>query len=336
MDLARPPLLRAAILKLSAGSQEVVLLASHHFATDPISWGILVENLEAIYEALESQRPVRLPLKGTSYKEWAEKLSTYANSDSALHEASYWQQVPWDKCTPLRVDHDTETQQPGRCASICLEMSETRALMSDAGRVHGVHINEILVAALANALASCVEQHTLCINLFHHGRVNGFEGAGHMNVSRTVGWFSAAIPLLLEVQPGAAMKTTLRTVEHRLRTLPNEGVGYSVLRHLREGWKESAVAPPSDVLLNHQGVLSGGDTNRLFATQFDTDGYAESLIQLNLPWKLAVLSNIAADRLNAHFVSRVYRQTTLERIADDFLHNLRELIGMSRCVAASG
>jgi non-ribosomal peptide synthase protein (TIGR01720 family) len=157
-----------------------------------------------------------------------------------------------------------------------------------------------------------------------------------VNVSRTVGWFSAAIPLLLEVQPGGTMQATLRTVEHRLRTLPNEGVGYSVLRHLRQGWMESAVAPPSEVLLNHQGDLSSSDTNRLFATQFDPNGYAEGLTKLNLPWKLAVLSNVADDQLNVHFVSRVYRQETLERIAEEFQRNLRDLIGVSRTVAVAG
>jgi len=331
IDLSGPPTLRAALLHCEAESFQLLVLVGHHFATDPVSWPILVEDLQRIYEALESERSVYLPLKGASYKQWAESLRAYASSAAALEDVSYWQKISWRDCPQLPVDHSSGSVQESTCISVSLDQSATRALLSDASRIHGAHLNEILLAALANALSAWSGLPGFCVNVYHHGRVSALN---NVEVSRTVGWFSAPVPLLVSARPGASITSTLRSVEQRLRTLPNEGVGHSILRHLREGYVDNG-EPPLDVLLNHQGVLGSSDTSRLFAAQFDSEMYAEGLRHVDLPWKITVLSNVAHDRLNAHFVSRVYRQETLQSIADEFLRNLQDLLQVSRSVATA-
>ena len=64
IDPATGPLLQATLI--DAGSEQpvqVLLLVAHHFAIDPISWAIVLHDLQTIYEQLDAGLPVRLPVK---------------------------------------------------------------------------------------------------------------------------------------------------------------------------------------------------------------------------------------------------------------------------------
>jgi hypothetical protein len=76
------------------------------------------------------------------------------------------------------------------------------------------------------------------IDLESHGREQIFAD---VDLSRTVGWFTSRFPVRLDpgpldfeeaLQGGPALGRALKGVKEQLRTLPQGGLGYGLLRYL--------------------------------------------------------------------------------------------------------
>ena len=93
LDLERGPLFRMAYWDLGDDRGGRLLLAAHHLVIDGISWRILLEDLQTVYQQLEEGHEVHLPAKTTSFREWAHRLAVYAQSESVKSEADYWRSV---------------------------------------------------------------------------------------------------------------------------------------------------------------------------------------------------------------------------------------------------
>ena len=69
-DLARGPLLRAALLRLGE-REHALLLAMHHIVSDGWSMGVLVRELAALYRGVRRGRPSPLPELPVQYADFA-------------------------------------------------------------------------------------------------------------------------------------------------------------------------------------------------------------------------------------------------------------------------
>ena len=90
LNLQDGPLWRAAYFDFGEGQPGRLLLVVHHLAVDGISWRPLLEDLESAYRQLKAGKKVELPAKTTSYKEWAERINKYAESEALRLELPYW------------------------------------------------------------------------------------------------------------------------------------------------------------------------------------------------------------------------------------------------------
>jgi non-ribosomal peptide synthase protein (TIGR01720 family) len=122
------------------------------------------------------------------------------------------------------------------------------------------HLDEVLLAALANALVNCTGIESFHVGLAHHGRSHSFP---NVDVSRTVGWFSTEIPLLLDVASARSLSDMVDIVKRQVRSVPNNGIGYGVLRYIN---KESRLLnlPKPSIRLNNQGNFIEGIPQELF------------------------------------------------------------------------
>jgi hypothetical protein len=62
-----------------------------------------------------------------------------------------------------------------------------------------------------------------------HGREYIFEG---IDLSRTVGWFTSMVPVILQLEKGNDWGAILQGKREQLRRIPNGGLGYGMLRYL--------------------------------------------------------------------------------------------------------
>ncbi|WP_308506855.1 non-ribosomal peptide synthetase [Pseudoduganella ginsengisoli] len=195
------------------GSARICLLV-HHLLIDTVSWRILAEDLEQLYHGAS------LPPKGSSYRQWSEAVHAYAAAHAG--QAAYWQAQLAASQDPFAA-LDLPRGDIGR-AEFSLTVAETAHLLHQANEVHHTEINDLLLAALAGALAARFGNHANTIMLEGHGRE---EIDAAIDISRTMGWFTSLYPVALRA--GASVGETIVNVKEMLRAVPDKGVGFGAL-----------------------------------------------------------------------------------------------------------
>src|SRR5262249_36820550 len=80
LNLAAGPLLRVPWIDHGPARPAMLLMVIHHLAVDAISWSILLDDLQGAYMQLQGGAPVVLPLKTSSFQQWAAQLQAHARS----------------------------------------------------------------------------------------------------------------------------------------------------------------------------------------------------------------------------------------------------------------
>ncbi len=225
LNLEQGPLLRALHLRLPDGSERL-LLAVHHLVVDGVSWRILMEDLQQAYRLARQGEAIVLAPKTASYKTWAQILAAHANGDAMRQQADYWLSQP--EVPALEPDHDTPALAiDGRQHTIRLDAARTTQLLQQAHAAYRTRINDLLLAAVARAVGTWTQRTRVAILLEGHGRETLAES---IDISRTVGWFTTVFPVVVPVAPDIG--DTIKQVKETLRAIPDNGIGYGILRHL--------------------------------------------------------------------------------------------------------
>ncbi|MGG0816209.1 amino acid adenylation domain-containing protein, partial [Paenibacillus alvei] len=229
MNLAEGPLVRAGLFRTAQGDH--LLIAIHHLVVDGVSWRILLEDLAEGYRQAMAGAPLHFPPKTSSYKEWTEFLLEYAQSEEHIREADYWNAFAHQSWTPLPKDATAECNRVKDEQVIDLKLSaaETKQLLRQAGRRYETEVNDLLLTALGLALKQWRKAGRILIGLEGHGRE---ELSNELDMNRTVGWFTALYPVLLEIPEAADLETQIRSVKQTLRNIPRKGIGYGIHRYL--------------------------------------------------------------------------------------------------------
>ncbi|OPF84592.1 non-ribosomal peptide synthetase [Streptomyces antioxidans] len=222
-------------------------LIAHHLVVDGVSWRILLPDLQAAIDALGAGRPAVLEPVGTSFRRWAQALTEVAGEPERMRELSLWRAMQMGSdplLTEEPLDPAQDTMGTAAQLSFILPAEVTGPLLGRVPAAFRAGVNDVLLTALAIAVAEWRratgrgEGSEVLIDLEGHGREEIVPGA---DLSRTVGWFTSLYPVRLdagELGPedvaavGPAVGTALKQVKERLRTIPDNGVGYGLLRHL--------------------------------------------------------------------------------------------------------
>ena len=282
LNLAAGPLLQMVYFQLGLQQTGRLLIAIHHLAVDRVSWRILLEDLNLAYEQLYRDQIPQLPAKTTSFKAWSERLSEYAQSDRLLAELPYWTAAQRTQVTPLPVDYpavtDLNTVISANTLTVSLSPEETRSLLQRASVAYNTQINDLLLAALAQAFTDWTDSATFLVDLEGHGREALFAD---VDLSRTVGWFTSLFPVLLELPSTVSEEVLLKSVKEQLRAIPQRGIGYGLLRYLNHDHKivnQLATLPQAQVSFNYLGQLDGTlDENAWFNVTNESSGSDVSL-----------------------------------------------------------
>ena len=79
LNLSGGPLLRVIFIDFGQSRSSRLLFAIHHLAVDGVSWRILLEDLNSVYQQLLRGQAPCSGAKTTSFQEWSLRLSDYAN-----------------------------------------------------------------------------------------------------------------------------------------------------------------------------------------------------------------------------------------------------------------
>ncbi len=80
LHLEAGPLVRVVYFQMGLNQPARLLIVIHHLVVDGVSWRILLEDLTTAYQQLRKGHMPHLPAKTTSFQQWAQRLTEYAQS----------------------------------------------------------------------------------------------------------------------------------------------------------------------------------------------------------------------------------------------------------------
>jgi non-ribosomal peptide synthase protein (TIGR01720 family) len=338
LNLADGPLVRVALIERGQNDNQRLLIAIHHLAVDGVSWRILLDDLERGLDNEARGEAINWNPKTTSYGQWSERLSQYASSAEVQEEASFWSDVVRTAAEiPLpgiSDSHEGRTLQSAQSLVQQLDTEETRALLQDVPAAYHTQINDVLLTGLVEAVGQWSGERRIAVEMEGHGRE---EISDDLDLSRTVGWFTAVYPVVLDVHDSGTPGEALKQVKEQLRRIPNGGIGYGVLRYL-SNVQELKTAKPVELSFNYLGQLDQVlDAGSLFGGASESIGPQQSL-QGRQSYALEVSAAVAGGKLHVRFTynEQLHDAATIQQVINDYMNALRELIAHCQSEEAGG
>ncbi|MGW2231975.1 amino acid adenylation domain-containing protein, partial [Streptomyces formicae] len=256
---------------VDAGPSQVgrLVLVAHHLVVDGVSWRVLAPDLQAACEAVADGREPDLDPVGTSFRRWSEILTAQAADERRVAELDDWKKLlgapepPLGK-RPLDPAVDVASTLLHQTWTVPPEQAATLVGPTPAAYHCGVH--EVLLAALAGAVAHWRPGGgtEVLVDIEGHGR----EPLEEAELSRTVGWFTSVRPVRLDVTGadldsamagGGAAGTLVKAVKEQVRSVPGDGLGHELLRHLNSRTGPVLEASPAPQIgFNYLGRFATG------------------------------------------------------------------------------
>ncbi|MGW0916731.1 amino acid adenylation domain-containing protein [Streptomyces sp. NPDC002784] len=249
-----------------------LFLAVHHLAVDGVSWRILLEDIAEAGRALGEGREPRPQPVVTSFRRWSELLAAEADSTRRTAELPHWLHTLAEPA-PLAPGLDPvpgrDVTRTLRRRAVSLDAVTGRALLTTVAPAFHCGPDELLLTALALAVARWRRDRAapadgLLVELEGHGRAD-LPGA---DVSRTVGWFTSAHPVRLDLAHtdldealagGPALGDAVKVIKEQVRSAPGDRIGHGLLRHLNAGTAPRLAELPVPRLgFNYLGRLPSG------------------------------------------------------------------------------
>nr|APD72044.1 non-ribosomal peptide synthetase 10 [Streptomyces sp.] len=328
LDLAAGPAIRA-VLATRDGRPWRLLLVVHHLAVDAVSWPLLVQDLGAAYQQSAADQPVTLPAKTASYRKWLDHIREHAQDPEAEASRTYWERtLAVAPLPPVPVDtHTAERATVHGSAAIqtVLPPDLTHSLLKDAGTAYRTRPDELVLTAVALASHALSGSGELLVSVENNGR---HPFSDDIDLSRTVGWFTALYPVRITLPPDTADPgAVIKSVKEQLRAVPLRGLSYGMLRFLHPD--PLPAGPGPSMAFNFLGSLMapGSGTDQPFTAApeptgatWHPDNHRQHL--LDIPVK------VTDGRLEIHLVYSAvhYRPETVQTLADEIDTRLRALI----------
>ena len=239
-DLARPPLVRAALLR-RAPEDHLLAVVLHHVAADGWSLPIFLGELAELYGAAREGRTARLaalPVQYGDYAVWQrERLAGAATERLLDFWTGHLAGAPQVLDLPTDRPRPAERSLAGGGVDAALD-AETAAALRRLGRERGATLFMVLLAAYATVLGRWAAQRDVVVG-------TPVAGRQRPEVEGLVGFFVNTLPIRVELPPGATFgelvervrATTLAAYAHeempfeRLveRLAPQRDLGHSPL-----------------------------------------------------------------------------------------------------------
>jgi amino acid adenylation domain-containing protein/non-ribosomal peptide synthase protein (TIGR01720 family) len=290
LDPEAGAMLRAVWFDAGRDEPGRLMLVAHHLVTDGVSWRILVPDLAAAWAALDAGDTPDLAPVGTSFRRWSQLLHDDARSPARRAELPFWEGMLEAPLVPVGsrpLDPARDVVETERSLVVPVPPEVTGPVLTRVTARYQATVDEVLLSALAAAVVDWrrdqgVDLDTpgadaVLVDLEGHGRE---EIVGGADLSRTVGWFTSLCPVRLDApgldwaavrDGGPEVDRLVERTQERLRSLPDGGIGYGMLRYLDAGdagapddaRRRLAAAPRPQVLFNYlgrfDGAVPGGD-----------------------------------------------------------------------------
>lgn len=208
IDIREGPLLRATVLRISQGSH-VLILHTHHIATDAWSMGVVFKELSELYNAHREGRESRLPelpLQYADYTLWQREWLTNAVMEQ---QVEYWKrqlegappvlEIPTDRPRPSIQTHRGATLHRRLQVNLVDELRRLAA-------ARGCTVFNVLLTAFQLLLSRYSGEKDIVVGCPVAGRIRP-------EIAGLIGFFVNTLPLRVVVEPELSFGQLLSKVK---------------------------------------------------------------------------------------------------------------------------
>ena len=308
-DLARGPLLRAALLREDP-HRGLLLLHLHHIAADGWSLGILFAEIAELYAAAIAGRTARLARRSIDYLDFAAWQRRTMNEEALAGQVDFWRErlegvpvleLPLDRPRPaVRRGLGGELRRP-------LLSRAGLELLDDLARAHRATRFHALVAAVQLLLTRITDQRDLALG-------SPIAGRDRPQLEGMVGVFVNTLVLRLASRPGAAFGDLLDGArEASLSADAHRDIPFERLVELLRPERRNDATPFFQVAVAVEDAMASRRAAGLEMKPTQAFGGAAK-------FDLTVFLRVEDDRLDTvlEYDRDLFDRTTIERLARRF------------------
>ncbi|MBO4228627.1 condensation domain-containing protein, partial [Bradyrhizobium neotropicale] len=193
-DLARGPLIRGRLIRIS-DEEQVLLLTQHHIVSDGWSLGVLARELSRLYRAFVAGEDDPLPPLAIQYPDYAAWQRRWLSGERLQSQGQYWRTNL--SGAPARLALPTDRPRPaqqsfaGASVAVVIDAELTRGLRL-LSQQHGTTLFMTVLAAWAAVLSRLSGQDDLVIGVPSANR-------GQRDVEELIGCFVNTLALRLDL-----------------------------------------------------------------------------------------------------------------------------------------
>ncbi|NGT50327.1 non-ribosomal peptide synthetase, partial [Clostridium perfringens] len=300
--------------------EDYLLIVVHHLVIDGVSWRIIFEDFNTLYNQISRGDNVKLSKKTDAFKVWSKGIYEYSKSidDSKL---SYWKNININDVKIIPKDYIIEKRYQKNSKTLELEINEnkTKEILEKVNNIYNTNTEDILLAALKSVLIKWTGYDKILINLEGHGREDILE---NIDISRTVGWFTSMYPMLLETKKNEDLDYRIKNIKETLRSIPNKGIDYGINKYI-----------------NNQDLNLKPEISFNYLGEFDNDlpdGLSISNLDIGNFYGNNICKEFAID-INARLINNKilisftydkyeYKDNTIYKLLSNYKKNIDEII----------
>ncbi len=245
---------KAVLIGQKAEDTNLLAVVAHHAVVDGVTWQIIADDLQTALERLAEHKEIRLVKEFTTLSHWNEVLEGY--KAAAHSQLNYWKRqiMPYNMKAKWRSIPENDRVKDNVSAQVTISHEVTGSLLKiveTTTRERSFTVNDVLLTALTKALTDIFDENEITVMLESHGRESSIVNC---DLSRTAGWFTAMYPVRFEFSDISDCVKMLDEVRAELKRVPDNGIGYGVLKYMNRELDDAQ----KYIRFNYLGNASGG------------------------------------------------------------------------------
>lgn len=319
-DITNTLLIKLGIIK-EENKNDRLLITAHHLVIDGVSWRIILEDLYKLYIAIEKGNDFDLPKKTGNLLDWQNSLTDYSNSDELRNQIDYWRNTDGKEFLLSKETNFREMKINNfERLTFRIDKAETEYLLGEANKTYNTNIQILLLAALARVVKENTGIGKLLFELENHGR-----NIENVDVSRTIGWFTAMYPVCIELTKDD-IGNIIKEVKENMKKVPVNGIGYGILKYLA-GTFDTLTMKNCEIRFNYLGHFGNEISNDLFSYSDEYSGKDIS-IENHFTTKIEMNSLIVNGELSIEFnyCNTIFQKSDIVLLQEGFIKHINNII----------
>lgn len=248
LDPINGPLLAMNLFNVE-GDNQLLFMTAHHLVVDLVSWRVILQDLE---DLLTSPMSVTDAQPSLSFQTWCKMQVEHAHK-TPLNSVLPASDIPQQSFAYWGIDETENTYGNVACEGFELDTQATAFVTSKCHQALHTNTVDLLIAAMIYSFTQTFTDRASPL-IFNEG--HGREPwNSSIDLSRTIGWFTALFPIHVAPSEPIDFMDTLKRVKDYRRAVPANGRPYFASRMLTsKGRKKFGKHWPLELTFNYLGI----------------------------------------------------------------------------------